>query len=303
MQRSGGVRLRLSWVLGLAFSLSAWPALAAEIGEEGSLLSVDVHAFASQGFILTTDNNYLANDTTHGSFQLSEVGINFTKAVTDKLGVGVQLFAQDLGVAGNYNAKVDWFYIDYRQADWLGFRAGRVKIPFGLYNEFNAIGLGFFPHDRCSGLTTKRFVRCHERSAIPGSVRDPRVGHALNGERAPRARLEPCGHSRHARQPGRRPRADSGRGPRRPSRAQHARESSPFHSRSCGRSARRGKRRRPDAWSLDLLLGAARLFPPLRSGCSPPAHGRMGPERRGHRSHRGSRLAALERSLLLSSAP
>jgi hypothetical protein len=145
MQRSGGVRLRLSWVLGLAFSLSAWPALAAEIGEEGSLLSVDVHAFASQGFILTTGNNYLANDTTHGSFQLSEVGINFTKAVTDKLGVGVQLFAQDLGVAGNYNAKVDWFYIDFRQADWLGFRAGRVKIPFGLYNEFNDIDSGRVP--------------------------------------------------------------------------------------------------------------------------------------------------------------
>ena len=51
----------------------------------------------------------------------------------------MQLFAQDLGPTGNYNAKMDWFYLDYRWQDWLGFRAGRVKIPFGLYNEINDI--------------------------------------------------------------------------------------------------------------------------------------------------------------------
>ncbi len=34
---------------------------------------------------------------------------------------------------------MDWFYLDYRFADWLGLRAGRTKIPFGLYNEVNDI--------------------------------------------------------------------------------------------------------------------------------------------------------------------
>jgi hypothetical protein len=119
--------------------LIASPASAAELGSEDDLLSVDIHAFASQGFILTSANNYLANDTTHGSFQFSEVGINFTKNITEKLRTGIQLFAQDLGPTGNYNAKMDWFYLDYRFKDWLGFRAGRVKIPFGLYNEINDI--------------------------------------------------------------------------------------------------------------------------------------------------------------------
>jgi hypothetical protein len=102
--------------------------------------SVDVHAFASQGFIYSTNNNnYLAADTTHGSFQFSEIGINFTKNLTDRLRVGIQLFAQDLGPTGNYDVKADWFYLDYRLTNWLGFRAGRVKIPFGLYNEVNDI--------------------------------------------------------------------------------------------------------------------------------------------------------------------
>jgi hypothetical protein len=112
---------------------------AAEVGSPGELASVEVHGFASQGFILTKDNNYLDTNTTHGSFQFSEVGINFTKTLVDRLRVGVQLFAQDFGPSGNYDAKVDWFYMDYHWADWLGIRAGRVKIPFGLYNEINDI--------------------------------------------------------------------------------------------------------------------------------------------------------------------
>jgi hypothetical protein len=120
---------------------AATPAAQAyELGPEGEPLSVEVHAFASQGFILTTNNNnYLDNGTTGGSFQFSEIGVNFTKSLTDRLRLGLQLFAQDLGPAGNYTVQMDWFYVDYRLTDWLGIRFGRVKIPFGLYNEVNDV--------------------------------------------------------------------------------------------------------------------------------------------------------------------
>ncbi len=119
--------------------LVASDASALEVGESGGLTSVEIHAFASQGFIVSKYNNYLAEDTTHGSFQFSEVGINFTKTLTKDLRMGLQLFAEDLGPTGNYTPKVDWFYLDYRWKDWLGFRAGRVKIPFGLYNEIQDV--------------------------------------------------------------------------------------------------------------------------------------------------------------------
>jgi hypothetical protein len=122
-----------------ALTLAATRASAVELGSEGDLASVEAHAFASQGFILSSHNNYLDNDTTHGSFQFSEVGINFTKTLVDRLRVGVQIFAEDLGPSGSFNAQVDWFYLDYRFADWLGVRAGRVKIPFGLYNEIQDV--------------------------------------------------------------------------------------------------------------------------------------------------------------------
>lgn len=101
-------------------------------------LGVDVHGFVSQGFILSTGNNYLA-ESKRGSFEFNEVGINFSKGLGDRLRVGMQLFARDLGAVGNYTPRLDWFNLDYRFADWFGIRAGRLKAPFGLYNEINDI--------------------------------------------------------------------------------------------------------------------------------------------------------------------
>lgn len=103
--------------------------------QDDLLGSIETHGFVSQGFILTLDNDYLAQGTTDGSFEFSEVGINFTKPLSDNLRTGVQFFAGDLGPTGGYTAKVDWFYLDYRFFDQLGLRAGRLKIPYGLYNE------------------------------------------------------------------------------------------------------------------------------------------------------------------------
>ena len=107
-------------------------------------LPVDIHGFVSQGFIATSANNYLA-DSKRGSFEFSEVGINFSKQLTDRMRVGVQLFTHDLGPLGNYRTRFDWFYLDYRFWDWLGVRAGRTKLPFGLYNESSDIDAARVP--------------------------------------------------------------------------------------------------------------------------------------------------------------
>jgi hypothetical protein len=96
--------------------------------------ALQIHGFVSQGALLTSDNNFLAN-TDGGSLRFTEAGINFTKQLDDRLTTGIQLFAQDLGPNGNFTATFDWLYLDYHWRDWLGLRAGRVKIPFGLYNE------------------------------------------------------------------------------------------------------------------------------------------------------------------------
>jgi hypothetical protein len=95
---------------------------------------VHIHAFVSQGLMKTSANNYLTNSE-RGSAELSEVGVNFTSNLTNDLRVGMQVFAHDLGPVGNYAPTFDWYNLDYRFRDWLGIRAGRTKIPFGLYND------------------------------------------------------------------------------------------------------------------------------------------------------------------------
>jgi hypothetical protein len=99
---------------------------------------IEIHGFVSQGAIKTTANNYLVKSK-RGSPEITEVGINFTKSLTDRLRVGLQLFGGGIPPAGRYNIKADWFYLDYHWRDWFGIRAGRVKLPFGLYNEVSDI--------------------------------------------------------------------------------------------------------------------------------------------------------------------
>jgi hypothetical protein len=137
---------RLPVLLAIVLSplVSASPAAAVDIGQPGEPTTLAIHGFASQGFLVSSHNDYLAKSK-NGSFELSEMGINFTASVTDKLRVGAQLFSRDLGRLGNYSAKFDWYYLDYRFADWFGLRAGRTKLPFGLYNDTNDIDSAHVP--------------------------------------------------------------------------------------------------------------------------------------------------------------
>ena len=107
---------------------------AIELGLPGGLPPLQIHGFISQGFLLTSANEYLA-DSSKGSFEFSEVGLNVTLPATDRLTLGLQVFSRKLGPIGDYRAALDWYYLDYRWRDWLGIRAGRVKLPFGLYND------------------------------------------------------------------------------------------------------------------------------------------------------------------------
>lgn len=95
---------------------------------------IAIHAFVSQGFMVSSANNFLTRSS-RGSFEFTEVGINLTSQITEQLRVGAQLFSRELGSVGNYNVKADWYYLDYRFADWLGIRAGRTRLPLGLYND------------------------------------------------------------------------------------------------------------------------------------------------------------------------
>ncbi len=102
------------------------------------ILGVDIHGFISQGYLATTENNFIANSQ-NGSFEFNELGLNFSKQLTDDMRVGLQFFSKDLGETGNNKVKIDWAYGDYRWKQWLGLRFGQMKSPHGLYNEYRDV--------------------------------------------------------------------------------------------------------------------------------------------------------------------
>ncbi|TMA85716.1 MAG: hypothetical protein E6J63_18985 [Deltaproteobacteria bacterium] len=118
--------------------LAQRPAAAAGLTLPGQLAELQIHGFISQGFLLTSANDYLAHSS-EGSFEFTEIGLNFTLPATDRLTLGLQIFSHDLGPVGDYRATLDWYSLDYHWRDWLGIRAGRVKLPFGLYNDSSDI--------------------------------------------------------------------------------------------------------------------------------------------------------------------
>lgn len=133
MKRSTNVRVsfrprRLFAVLGLA--------LAAGLPSSASVTWNDIQfgGFASQGFLINTgDNDYLGN-TSEGTFDFREYAANASWS-KGKFRVGAQAFGQKLGEYGDDKITLDWAIVDYQAAQWFGIRAGRVKMPRGLYNE------------------------------------------------------------------------------------------------------------------------------------------------------------------------
>ena len=96
---------------------------------------LQIHGFATQGFLFSTKNNYLTMKSSSGSLQWTEGAINLNDSVSDKMRVGIQLHMYQMGQIGGPNVLVDWVSADYKVNDKLGFRAGKIKIPMGLFND------------------------------------------------------------------------------------------------------------------------------------------------------------------------
>ncbi len=126
--RSIDVFRHASLLLPFLLALSLAPTHAFEWG------SLDVHGFISQGYLKSSHNNYLAR-TEDGTTEFNEAALTVSTELTDKLRVGMQILARDLGDAGDNKVDLDWGYGDYRWRDALGVRIGKVKRPMGLFNE------------------------------------------------------------------------------------------------------------------------------------------------------------------------
>ena len=74
-----------------------------------------------------------------GSFKGTRMGLNFNAIITNKVTFASQLFASR--AEENFNTSVDWSFISYAATDALTVRAGKIKYPVGLVNEYIDVGL------------------------------------------------------------------------------------------------------------------------------------------------------------------
>ena len=100
-----------------------------------SLDDLQIHGFATQGFLFSSNNNYLTMRSSSGSLQWTEGAISLNDPLSDHLRIGIQLHMFEMGQIGGPDVAIDWASGDYRFNDRLGFRGGKIKQPMGLYND------------------------------------------------------------------------------------------------------------------------------------------------------------------------
>jgi len=96
---------------------------------------IQLNGFISQGFIYSSENDFIPQSSENGSFEFSEIGLTFAVDVSKKLRLGFQLLARDFGPIGNHQIELDWGFADYRFSNSFGIRVGKVKMPLGFFNE------------------------------------------------------------------------------------------------------------------------------------------------------------------------
>ena len=116
-------------------------ALAAAVpGSAQSLdeLNIQIHGYATQGFLYTTNNNILTTSSSDGSPQWTEAVVNVSAQPIPKLRFGLQGRYELLGNYQN-GFTLDWAQGDYKVNDRFGARFGKVKVPSGLLNDIQDI--------------------------------------------------------------------------------------------------------------------------------------------------------------------
>ncbi len=97
-------------------------------------LNLQVHGYATQGFLYSNQNSWNGTDSENGSAAWTEAVVNLSAQPESKLRIGVQARYFLLGDYGD-QITLDWAQVDYRVNEKLGFRVGKVKSPVGLLNE------------------------------------------------------------------------------------------------------------------------------------------------------------------------
>ncbi len=100
---------------------------------------LQIHGFVSQAYITTSDNDVFGNSDKGGSFGLTESGLNASVRPLPRLLLSAQVLSRRAGEGNTGMPRLDFGFLDYRiyshEANQFGIRVGRLKNPFGFYND------------------------------------------------------------------------------------------------------------------------------------------------------------------------
>jgi len=105
---------------------------------------IQLKGFMSTVYQITDSNTSfngeeLAGISDKGNFNNTKLGINLTVPVNDKISVATQFFSALEG-ENNYNTHLDWATMSYKLTDEFQVRAGKIKFPAGIVNEYRDVG-------------------------------------------------------------------------------------------------------------------------------------------------------------------
>lgn len=97
-----------------------------------------MHGFLTQAFVKTTENQFFG-DSTDGSFDFRELGINASYRLSPQILLAAQLLSRRAGEMYDASPDLDYAHIDYTlhmdEDDRIGIILGRYKNTFGFYND------------------------------------------------------------------------------------------------------------------------------------------------------------------------
>ena len=147
------------------------------LGQE--LSGIQIHGFATQGCLYSSNNNYLSANSSSGSFAWTDGAVSVSDPVSDKLRVGLQAHISQLGQFGGPQLVVDWAAGDYRANEKAGFSAGKVKTVAGLFNDtqdVDAVNLWALLPQGVYPIANKSFNLAHYGADFYGEISPRRMG-------------------------------------------------------------------------------------------------------------------------------
>lgn len=96
------------------------------------------NGFINQGYVNTSHNNFFG-DSTSGSFDFNSIGTNLSYRPFQALQLSAQGVYHGAGETSEDGIQLDYAFADlslWNKSNWgAGIRVGRIKNPYGFYNE------------------------------------------------------------------------------------------------------------------------------------------------------------------------